>query len=505
MSPADQDAESVTAGPAEYGKDVRGMGRRAARGAFVTIGGQAIRIVLQVGGVVVLARLLSPTDYGLIAMVTAVTGIGELFRDFGLSSAAIQAKTLSVAQRSNLFWLNSGIGALLCVLTASLAVPISHLYGEPDLVQVVHALAFTFLFNGMATQFRADLTRRMAFARLAVIDVGSAVVALAVAIVMALLGAGYWALVGQQLTAALALLIGVLIVAPWKPGLPRRGVPMRGLLSFGWNLMATQLVAYASNNVDSLTIGVRFGATQLGLYNRAYQLLMSTLSQLRSPTTTVALPILSRLRDDPVRFAEFVRRGQLALAYGLVAGLAFVVAAAEPLTDILLGAQWLAATPLIRLLAVAGAFATLAYVGYWVYLARGLTGVLLRYTLVSAAIKIVCVVGGSHWGTVGVAAGFALAPMLSWPLSLWWLSRHTPVQLWSLIGGALRTLTAFTVSGLAAYLTAYAIDPASPWAALGIEAVVYVLVLGVGCLVIRPLRRDVLDVTFAVKLALHRA
>ena len=505
MSPADPGPESVDDRPAEYGQDVHGMGRRAARGAAITIGGQATRIVLQVGGVVVLARLLSPTDYGLIAMVTAITGIGELFRDFGLSSAAIQAKTLSVAQRSNLFWLNSAIGLLLCVLTASLAVPISHLYGQPDLVPVVHALALTFLFNGMATQFRADLTRRMAFTRLAVIDVASSAVALVAAIAMALAGAGYWALVGQQLTTALVLLIGVLIVAPWRPGLPRRGVPMRGLLSFGWNLLATQLVGYASNNVDSLTIGIRFGAVQLGLYNRAYQLLMSTLSQLRAPTTTVALPILSRLRDDPVRFAEFVRRGQLALAYGLVAGLAFVAAAAEPLTAILLGDQWLSATPLIRLLAIAGMFQTLAYVGYWVYLARGLTGVLLRYTIVSAIIKIICVVGGSHWGTVGVAAGFALAPALSWPLSLWWLSRHSPVQLWTLIGGALRTLAAFGISGVAAYLAADALDPASSWATLGIEAAVYVLLLGTACLVIPSLRRDVRDVSFAVKLAMHRA
>lgn len=504
MSTGNGGTDALTDG-VPLGQHGGGMGQRAARGAFVTLGGQAVRILLQVGGVVVLARLLSPSDYGLVAMVTAVTGIGELFRDFGLSAAAIQAKTLSVAQRSNLFWLNSGIGLVLCVLTASLAIPISRLYDEPDLVPVVHALAFTFLFNGMATQFRADLTRRMEFARLAAVDVVGAVVALGVAIGMALAGAGFWALVGQQLTAALVLLICVCILAPWRPGLPRRHVPMRGLLSFGWNLLATQLVGYASNNVDSLTIGVRFGPLELGLYNRAYQLLMSTLSQLRAPTTTVALPVLSRLRTDPVRFADFVRRGQLALAYGLVAGLAFVAAAAEPLTALLLGPQWLEATPLIRFLAIAGMFQTLAYVGYWVYLAKGLTAVLLRYTLVSAAIKIVCVVVGSNWGVVGVAAGFALAPALSWPLSLWWLSRHGAIQLWTLIGGGARTLVTFVTCGIAAYLVAASVDPSSPWATLGIEAGVYGGLLALVCAVLPPLRRDVRDVLVAVRLATRRA
>jgi len=486
--------------------DTHDLGRRAARGAFVTLGAQAVRIVLQVGGVVVLARLLSPREYGLIAMVTAVTGVGELFRDFGLSSAAIQARSLSRAQRTNLFWLNSAIGLGLSLLTFTLAVPIARLYGQPLLVSVVQALAVTFALNGMATQLRADLTRRMRFARLAVIDITAAVVALSVAVVLAVAGAGYWALVAQQVTTSLVLLVGAAVAAGWLPGLPQRGVPMRHLLSFGWSLLATQLVTYTSNNVDSLTIGVRFGATSLGLYNRAWQLLMSTLSQLRAPTTTVALPILSRLREQPERFADFVRRGQLALGYSLVAGLAVVATTAEPLTEILLGPQWTGATQLLRLLAVAGAFQTLAYVGYWVYLATGATSTLLRYTLVSAVIKIVCVVVGSTWGVVGVAAGFALAPALSWPLSLWWVGRQAPIHARGLVVGGLRVVGFLAGASAAAWLVGQTVpDASSPWTVLVVELGVWLVLVAAAAAVVPVLRRDVRDVLAVVTAARRRS
>src|SRR5829696_6310068 len=135
------------------------LGRRAARGALVTLAGQAARIVVQLASVVILARLLDPGDYGVLAMVLAVVGVGEIFRDFGLSSAAVQAKDLTVAQRDNLFWINTAIGVVLAVLVFASAVPLAVLYDEPVLRDVTRVLAVTFVLNGLATQFRADLVR----------------------------------------------------------------------------------------------------------------------------------------------------------------------------------------------------------------------------------------------------------------------------------------------------------------------------------------------------------
>lgn len=423
------------------------LARSAARGAFVTYAGQGTRILVQVGSVIVLSRLLAPGDYGLLAMVLAVIGVGEIFRDFGLSSAAVQAKTLSAQQKTNLFWINAGIGLVLAGLVFASGGVLSAIYGRDELIGITHALSATFIINGLATQFRADLLRNLKFSRLAAADVLSPVVGVSVAIVAALAGWGYWALVVQQLTQGLVLLVAAVIMSRWWPGLPRRGAEMGGLVKFGSNLVATQLIGYVSNNLDSVVIGARFGAAPLGLYNRSFQLLMSPLSQLRAPTTNVALPVLSKLSDEPERYSYFLARGQLALGYSLITGLGVVIGASEPLTDVLLGEMWTDVAPLLRLLAVAGVFQTLAYVGYWVYLSRGLTSQLLRYTLVTATIKIACILIGSIWGVVGVAAGYALAPALAWPLSLWWLSRLTPIPTRTLLGGAGRVLT---VTGLVA-------------------------------------------------------
>lgn len=481
-----------------------GLGAQAARGAAVTLAAQGGKVLVQVVSVVVLARLLSPHDYGLIAMVLAIIGVGELFRDFGLSSAAIQATTVTRGQRDNLFWVNAGIGAALAVLVFFGAGLIAAAFGQSELVPISHALALTFLINGLGTQYRADLVRRLKFSSVAVADILAPAVALLIAIGGALLGWGYWALVAQQLSQAAVLLAVLVVAARWLPGLPKRRESIRGFVRFGWNMLASQLVSYVSNNIDNVLVGIRFGTVSLGLYSRAFQLLMTPLNQVRIPLTTVALPVFSRLKDERDRFAEWLIRGQLALGYTIVAGLALVAGAAEPLTAILLGEQWLEAAPILRLFAVAGIFQILAFVGYWVYVSRALTGVLLRYSLVSAAIKIVCIGIGSFGGVLGIAIAYAIAPAISWPISLWWLSRHTEVPTARLYAGAARILTlaalAAGASGGAAWLCGSLPDLVQVAAALLAAVAVY----AAGALLIPAVRRDLTGVLDAARMIRKR-
>ena len=432
------------------------LGRRAARGAVITLSAQGLRVAVQLVGVVVLARLLSPHDYGLIAMVLALIGVGEIFRDFGLSSAAVQAASLSAAQRNTLFWINTAIGVALALAVVLFAPLIAAVYDEPELATIARSLAPVFVLNGLATQYRASLVRSLRFRALAVSDISSAVFGLLIAVVAALAGAGVAALVLQQLGQAVVLLLVVAVAARWLPGLPRRGAAVREMLGFGGHLVGSQLVGYVANNVDTVLIGVRFGAVPVGIYSRAFQLLMTPLNQVRSPLTAVALPVLSRLSSDAPRFARFVALGQLCLGYTLVAGLALAAAAAEPLTVVLLGQRWLPSADVLRLLAVAGVFQTLAFVGYWVYLAKALTRDLFRYSIVSAVIRIACLLIGSQWGIVGVAAGYAIAPAISWPLSLWWLARRSGMSTRPLYAGAARILSSAAIAGIAAWLAANA-------------------------------------------------
>jgi O-antigen/teichoic acid export membrane protein len=283
--------------------------------------------------------------------------------------------------------------------------------------------SITFLLNGLTTQFRASLNRALRFSALAATDVVAALVGLGVAIIVGLAGLGPWALVVQLLATAFTTLVLVVVFGGWLPGVPRRGVTMGGFIRFGWNMVATQIVTYVGNNVDSVVIGATYGAAPLGIYNRAYLLVMRIANQLRSPITSVSVPTLSRLQGEGARFWDFVRVGQVGLGYTVVVALAFVIGGAVPLTALLLGPRWSEAAPVLSILAVATVFETLNYGSYWVYISTGTTGPLFRYNLVSVSIKVAGILIGSQWGINGVAVGLAIAAALSWPISLLWISR----------------------------------------------------------------------------------
>jgi PST family polysaccharide transporter len=418
----------------------------------------------------------------------------------------VQARTLSRGQRDNLLWINAGIGLLLCLTLVLCAPLVAAVYRNDQLVAVTRALAVVFVINGFATQFRASLTRSLQFKRLALVDVSSPAIGLAVAVGFAVSGVGYWALVFQQISQAAATLVLLVVLSGWLPGRPRRSEPMGGLLRFGWNFVAAQLVNYAANNIDALTIGLRFGPASLGLYNRGFQLVFMPVNQVRQPLSSVAIPVLSRIQDDTRRYTEYICRGQVGLGYSLVAGLGVVISASVPLTRILLGPQWAEVAPILSLLAAAAAFQTLALVGYWIYVSRGLTGSLFRYTVAFVPIKVVCVLAGSHWGVVGVAAGYCLSHALEWPLSLWWLSRAAAFPVRRLVTGALR------FGGLASLgcVLGYAVVRATSAAGLGpivqvlSDVAVTLVVYGVAALVVPVVRRDVRDLTALVSLLRRR-
>jgi PST family polysaccharide transporter len=467
-----------------------GLGRRAVRGAAVTSAGQGLRILIQLASVVIMARLLSPADFGLFAMVMSVAGIAEVFRDFGLSQAAVQAPVLTREQRSNLFWINSAIGAALAVLVYLSSWGIAALYGREELVPLAQLASVAFLLNGLATQFRSSLSRALRFRALAISDVLAAIVGLAVGVTAGLAGTGPWALVAQLLGGSFATLVLVAVFARWLPGAPRSGVPVGGFIRFGWNMVATQMVTYVGNNVDSVVIGVRFGAAQLGIYNRAFQLVMNTANQLRAPITNVAVPILSRLQAEGARYWDFVRVGQVGLGYTIVAALAFVIGAAVPLTALLLGPRWAEAAPVMSLLAIAAVFQTLNSASYWVYVSKGITGPLFRYNLVSVTIKIACILIGSQWGMIGVAIGYAIAPALSWPISLLWISRvieGVPVR--TLAWGIVRMALLAGWGAALAFGAATLAEPLGVWAQVAAAALATVAGYAIAALL--PLvRRD---------------
>ncbi|HEY5051682.1 MAG TPA: lipopolysaccharide biosynthesis protein [Acidothermaceae bacterium] len=485
-------------------KPAGGLGNAAARGTGITLAMQCVRFVLQFCSLVVLARLLTPADFGIVAMVTAIVGVADIMRDFGLSSAAIQAKFLNNAERTNLFWVNVGIGcagALVILLCTPL---ISRLYGQHHLAPIIFSLAWILIVSGVNTQFNAELSRSLRFKALAFADIGAQALGIAAAITVAALGGGYWAIVVQQIVVAVMTLTFNMAVCRWRPGLPRRSVSITRFFRFGGGVFGTQLIAYATKNIDNVAVGAYWGAGPLGLYSRAYQLLMTPLSQINAPLTRVALPVLSRVQEDDVVFARYLKKAQLVGCYLTATVFAMCAALATPLVAVLFGPKWHGVAPIFALLAIGGVFRSISQISYWIFLSRGKTAQQFKQYLVTRPIMIAIILGGLPWGPKGVAVGASIAYFMDWAVSLWWVGRAAHVDSRMLFRNAFRSL--FLVSapcGVVAYLgTLLVSQPIAQLAVAGVLAIVYVAVL---IAVVPTVRDDAKMILYFVRRSIGRA
>ncbi len=387
--------------------------RTAQKGAAVTLVGQAARFILQAGSMVALARLLDADDFGVVAMVTAVTGLALVISDFGLSLAYVQAEKVTEQERTNLYWLNLSAGVLLFCLSYAGAEQLATLYRDPRLVEVCQALSFVFLLTCATAQHRADLSRQLRFEALARCDVLSAAVSTGVAVLSALNGAGYWALVWQQITMALVSSLLLVWAVPWAPSRPRELANLKPYVRFGINTSLVQILNYATSNVDSVLIGRRWGATELGYYDRAYQLFKVPLNQIAAPMTRVAVPVLSR-SGTAAQFRELLDTGRLALVFSVGLLFLFVSATSSFLVPIVFGPGWTQSAPVLSILTLGGFFQALTYPYFWVFLSRAETGLQLRFSVFTKVIAIALMIIGSHWGILGVASAAALGSCLNW-------------------------------------------------------------------------------------------
>lgn len=477
----------------------------AARGAVTTLGGQLLKYLIQLLALVFLARLLTPEDYGLVAMVTAVVGIAMVIGDFGLGLSAVQAKELTSPQRDNLFWVNGLVGVLTGLAIFSLGPSLAVFYDEPKLQAITAVLSVTFVLNGLASQFRAELVRGLKFVPLATVDLTAQIVSFALAIVGAVMGVGYWALVLQQVTFAAVTLGGLVVASGWFPGRPRRNAKMGSLYSFGASTFATQVINYVSSNVDSIALGRFLGSAEVGIYNRAFQIFSLPLQQLAAPLTRVALPVLSRITDE-AQFKRYVHRMQLVLSYCLVGLLAFVASTSAPLLTVVLGSQWVAGAPILEVLCLGGAFQALGYIYYWMFLARAKMSILLCCEAVGRGAMICLIFIAAPNGAVWVAAAVACGLFITWLMTTIFGLPRLGFERKSLLGIALPPASIF----LGMYVACKIVASASPFNDL--SAPELLAVLSCICLLaltlalfFRPIRRDITSIYETVKMAAVRS
>jgi O-antigen/teichoic acid export membrane protein len=411
---------------------MKDLKERAVRGGLARLCGQAANLVLRLGFMVLMARLLDPEEFGLVAMATVVTGVYEVFATAGLSSATIQKATVTDEQISTLFWINILVGMILCLLCLATAPVLVSFYHEPRLFWVTITMGLGFVLSAGGVQHSALLQRQLRYVVLAMMETLSLLVSFALGIVMALGGFGYWALVGSTIAAPAIYTASMWAIAAWMPGMPRRGVGIHSMLRFGGTITLNNLVVYFAYNFDKLLLGRFWGADALGLYGRAYQLINVPTTNLHSAVGGVVFSALSRLQDDPVRLRSYFLKGYSLVASMTVPVSVFGALFADDIVLVVLGPKWADAAAIFRLLTP-----TILVLGVinptgWLLQSIGLQGRSLRIAFVIASLVVAAYLIGLPYGPNGVAFAFSAAMMLWLVPHVVWSLHNTMISPWHL-------------------------------------------------------------------------
>lgn len=482
-----------------------GIKIRAVKSAGITLAAQGIKLLLQLGSIAILARLLQPSDFGLVAMVTVFTGLALQMMEGGLSMATIQRDQITHAQVSNLFWVNGALGAGLCLLGILISPVVATIYGEPRLTLVMAAMSLTFLIGGLSVQHDALLRRQMRFKAISVIDIVSMVAGIIAGIAAALSGLEYWALVIAPISTFSTKTIMRWLSAHWMPSMMSRGSGVRSLLGFGANLTGANFIGYMATSLTPFSIGYIGGAQSLGLFNRASMLASIPSSQLLPPVMDVLQPTLARVANDSERL-----RNTLTVIMGkLVLGTMFITLTIAVLADwivqMFLGAGWAGAVPIFRMLAVFSLVEPIAGFLAVALVAVGNAKALLRWKAITLLILIISVGIGSLWGTFGVVAAYALSGVfIRLPGFLFYASRSLPIT----FGELLKALVPSAICALATIAALYSLRQfvliENPIAGLAVFITASAVIYSVLCLLIKPTRRELIEIPELLKLLTSR-
>jgi O-antigen/teichoic acid export membrane protein len=425
------------------------MRGRVLRGLAWKGGSSLARQLMRIAVTVVLARLLSPHDYGVAGMVIVFATLVEIFGDLALGAALVQRPELSDDDRSTAFWVSVGAGLFFTLVGIAAAGPLAGFYGTPAVRPLFMVMSLSFLITAVGSTQAALLMRVMDFRGLELRLTGGAIVGAGVAIVLAWRGAGPWALIGQQVTAAFVATVLVWRFSSWRPRFRFSGASLRELGSFSGRVFGTRLLFYANRNADNVLVGRYVGASGLGAYTIAYNIMLLPSNQISAPVQEVLYPTFSRMQDDVPRVAQAwlaVNRIVGSISLPALAGMAMV---APEFVAVVLGPKWHSAARVIQILAWVGMLQSLQGLNSSVLQARNRTRELLRYGVVVCVSSLTAFVLGLHWGLIGVAVAYAASSTLVEPYYSWLTARALGISVFAFpraLAGVAQAVVGMTVA-----------------------------------------------------------
>ncbi len=423
-------------------RPVDSLRSRAISGAIYMSLGQLSKAVLHFASIVILARLLTPADFGVFAMAAPVLVLATFLGEAGLGAAVIQRSSLNTAELNTIFWVNAGLGILAALILVAVAPSIASFYREERVEAMIAASGVIVMLVALSASHLALLNRKMHYRSIALIDALSLLVGTALAVGVAIVWRTYWALWLLPFGTHLSTLALGYWHSQWRPGRWATLLEVRDMLHFGKNVLAARLADYLCRNVDKVLIGRGWGTVELGLYDRAYKIVLLPLLFVNVPLERLTLPMLSGTRDDPDKYRRIYSTGlQFALLVTMPL-IMVVIVAPEPVVAVILGRDWLASSPMFRWLAVACLLQLAGHTLSQLLISQARTREMAFATVVSSLYTSLAFLAGLPWGATGVAAAYALSEILRTPVLFWWVSRRGPVR----ISDQVRSVLPFLIS-----------------------------------------------------------
>lgn len=397
-------------------------------GIASTAGSQVLRVATTIITTAIVARLLSPSEYGVSAMAAPVAGFIAIFQNLGLSQAVVQAKSLQSEESNALFWINLGASVLIGLIMIAISPAIGEFYGDPRPGYFVAATSAVIIASGLKQQHQAILSREMQFHALSINDGVSALVTMAATILAAYYLHNYWAIYLGGLAGMVASSALMWTACSWRPQLKLGLSAAKGMIGFGANVTGFNMLNFLARNADNVLIARHSGSAAVGLYDRSYKLMLFPLQNINAPISRVMVPALSRLQDHPERYRRAYLLSLRALVLVSMPGVIAMAIASAPVVMLLLGKQWGAAVPIFFWLSLTAVVQIVANTTGWLFVSSGRAGEMMRWGLFSSLVSIASFLAGLPWGAEGVARAYFVGQALAVPALYWYCCRNSPIS-----------------------------------------------------------------------------
>jgi O-antigen/teichoic acid export membrane protein len=400
-----------------------GLRRKAVRGAGAAIAGSAGNFAVGIGSVVILARLLTPADFGIVTMVTTFSLLLRSFGLNGFTELIMQREELTDSLASNLFWINLGVGTILTLAFAGSGSLLALFYHNSAVVRVSQGMSLTIGIGCLGYIHTGLLQRAMNFRATAIINFAGQVLQFIISVVLAMAGWHYWALVWGSITQTAVVVAGVWLMCRWIPSRPGRASGTGSGLKFAINVYSHFAFSYLTRNTDNLLVGWRYGARALGFYKKAYDLFVLPETQLLAPLSAVVVSTLSRVNRDREQFQRYFLRTISVLALlGMGIGAEFALVG-EDLFRFLLGPGWEEAGRIFALFGPGIGVMLLYNTHGWIHLSIGRPERWFRWGLMEFVCTASLFLLALRWGPSGIAFAWTISYFLLMFPGFWYAGK----------------------------------------------------------------------------------